>query len=131
MDNHIESVEKSGTVLIVDDDDAVRLILKRLLQHLGYEALFAADEREVLELAPRQTIDCVLLNVVEQDGYGAEAIRTMLAAAPELRLVLMSADAAPRVAARTADLPVVGYLQKPFSYEELRRTLSAATLHMA
>jgi len=131
MDTHINSVEKLGTVLIVDQDDAVRLILKRLLQHLGYEALFAVDAHQARNMLMQQPLDCVLLNVTEQHEYGADAVAVLLAAVPEVRLVLMSTDAAARVAARTAELPVVGYLQKPFSYEELRRTLSAATLHVA
>jgi CheY-like chemotaxis protein len=127
MEERTSRTDRRGTVLVVDGEDTVRLVLARLLEHLGYTSHFAADGQGALEVLAHRPIDCVLLSVAPPDRCGVETARELLRAAPALRLVLMSSHATPRVAAQVGDLPVVGFLQKPFSYDELCRTLSHAT----
>jgi CheY-like chemotaxis protein len=117
------------TVLIVDDEASVRLVLARLLAHIGYDVLEADDGARALEVVQSRPapIDCVLLDIAMPGMDGVEAARALHSAQPRLPLVLMSGHSPGWVASRQVDVPVCGFLQKPFSFEEIERTLGAAT----
>ncbi|HWQ13276.1 MAG TPA: response regulator [Roseiflexaceae bacterium] len=114
------------TVLVVDDEEAIRAILMRLLVHMGYSVLAASDGQSALEMVRSNAIqiDCVMLDVAMPGMSGVDAARAIHEVASQVPLVIMSGHAMPWLTARELDVPVAGFLQKPFAYEDLRRTLS-------
>jgi len=67
--NHSKS--KQGLVLVADDEDSSRRILKTLLNSLGYEIILAEDGSQALEMVKKYSPDVILLDVVmpEMDGF--------------------------------------------------------------
>ena len=116
------------TILVVDDESSVRLILARLLEHIGYTVLEAEDGPSALALvqSPPTPIDCMLVDVSMPEMSGVETARAVHVAAPKLAVILMSGHTPRWLATRDLDIPVAGFLQKPFSFEDLQRTLDAA-----
>src|SRR5262245_6469713 len=117
-----------GTVLLVDDEPAVLDVSARLLRALGCRVLAANSGEEALARFRRHRGE-VRLAVVDLSMpllSGEETLRQLRRLEPALPLVLMSGYAEADVAPRLADLPLAGYLQKPFrlpALEELLRRL--------
>lgn len=123
---------RPGTILVVEDDPALRRSTARLLRQAGHEALLAADAMEALAtLAARcGKVDVVLTDVIMQGMNGRELQREVAQRFPEVQIVLMTGYASVellRVDGGT-DLDV---LHKPFDATSLlakvHRALSRAS----
>ena len=62
------------SILLVDDDESYRAILRHHLQALGYEVLEAADGTEGCDIASRQPLQLVILDIVMPQSEGLETI---------------------------------------------------------
>jgi CheY-like chemotaxis protein len=80
------------TVLVVDDEEAVRAVSRRILNSAGYVVLEAADGQEAMELVADYTggIDLVLTDVVMPRMGGAELAEKLVERQPDIRVIFMS-----------------------------------------
>ncbi|HEX8272908.1 MAG TPA: PAS domain-containing protein [Longimicrobiaceae bacterium] len=111
----------TGTVLLVEDADAVRAFAARVLARCGYRVVEARDGREALEAAlrPDEAIDLVLTDVVMPEMSGAELARRIRVARPGVPVAYMTGYADEDVM-RHGQLPAdTLLLQKPFTAEAL------------
>lgn len=120
--------QKTGTVLLVDDEPAVRRSTARLLETLGFDVLVAQSGAEALELhaAHRDGIRLVVLDIImpEMDGYQThDRLRARDAALPIL-LYSGYADGERRGKDRSFD-DHTGFLAKPFTLAALDARLTA------
>jgi len=113
-----------GALLIVDDDDDVRLGLARWLESIGYTVLQASGGAEALTLlrAPPRPIGCLLLDLVMPRMTGDELLRQLHALQLEVPVIIMSEDVR-GLAETLGGHPVIGCLQKPFGLHELQALL--------
>ncbi len=113
---------KRRTVLLVEDDPAVRASTTRLLESLGHQVVAHADTAGALEAwrAAPATIDLILSDVVMPGGGGPELVRA-LPAGHAARVVFMSGYA--NDAFKDATLSHVPFLPKPFTQKDLARKL--------
>lgn len=109
------------TILVVEDEVAVRNTISRALKRFGYRVLVASDGEEALRLARSATdgVDLVLSDVHLSHGSGLDVARSVQALQPEARVLFMSgySDAAFRDQLREG--AVVDFIAKPFSVDEL------------
>jgi PAS domain S-box-containing protein len=115
-----------GTVLLVDDEEAVRAISRRLLQRLGLGVILAEDGQRAVELyRERQAdIDLVLLDLTMPRMDGEQTFRGLRQINPDVRVVLASGYGENDVASRFAGKSLTGCLQKPYTLVRLRELLS-------
>jgi len=115
----------SGTVLVVDDEEAVRELLGDVLAKCGLSVITANDGREAVERfrehAPK--IAAVLLDLTMPGIGGLEAFAEMRKIRPDARMILSSGYSAVDVAARFEGQEVDGFLQKPYEPEALIQKL--------
>lgn len=114
-------------ILIVDDDDPVRVMLARLLRTQGYRVLQASHAREARAVLERQRPDLVISDIVMPGESGIELRREIARVWPGLPVILLSGystDGPAEFAARTGH---TAFVQKPFDADELL-TLVEATL---
>ena len=118
-----KTVVRGGeTVLLVEDDDAVRTLLSQLLREQGYSVLEARDGREALAVAAvAERFDLLLTDVVMPHLGGVETAGRLRAERPDLPVVFLSgyADTLPD----TAHEPGMRLLAKPVAAAVLARTL--------
>lgn len=108
-------------VLLVDDEDLVRRLARRMLDEAGYQVLEAAHGHEALDIVGRgdPAIDLVVTDVVMPDIDGRELGLRLARSAPELPIVYISAFAASDIFNRGSPRPEAPFLQKPFGAAEL------------
>ena len=107
------------TVLVVDDEPVLRILLREILQEEGYSVIDAADGRSMLELLQVQGVrpDLVLMDVMMPGIDGREAYQALRSRMdmPDLPVVMMSAAVQPT----RLDPSIAAFLRKPFDLTEL------------
>jgi signal transduction histidine kinase/CheY-like chemotaxis protein len=117
------------TVLVVEDEDAVRALAVASLERHGYRVLAAASGEEALRVAQdfRDPIDLLLTDVVMPGMKGPDLAKRLKTVRPATRVLLISGYAADVVT--SADLKDTTLLSKPFSPAVLTRAVRAALDH--
>jgi PAS domain S-box-containing protein len=116
------------TVLIVEDEDAVRHIVRRVLEGQGYGIVEARDGHDALRIcaARPDAIDLVLSDVIMPGMGGRELARALGATRPTLPILFMSGYNDDGDLAVTAGELGTGVLAKPFTSETLARQVREA-----
>lgn len=118
---------QTAKLLIVEDDAAIRRLLRVAAERGGYKVDEAATAREALSLVDIARPDAVLLDLGLPDRDGLELIQSIRAKGAALIVVSARTDTAEKVAA--LDLGADDYLTKPFDTEELLARLRTALRH--
>ena len=115
----------SGRVLLVDDEETLRVLGARMLGLLGYEVLTAADGQQAVELykVRWQQIDLVVLDLTMPRMDGGETLRELRRINPKARVIMSSGYAETELSARFAGTGLAGFLQKPYNLATLQEVL--------
>jgi nitrogen-specific signal transduction histidine kinase len=105
----------TATVLLVEDDSAVRLFLKGILIDEGFFVLDCASAREAIVLAKGMPIDLLLTDVVLPDMSGPELVATFLEIAPDTKVLYMSGYPDHALFQNSTNLQGASFIQKPFT----------------
>ncbi len=113
------------TVLLVDDEDAVRSTAKRILKQFGFDVMTASSGLSALDAYSLHghDIDLVLLDMTMPYMDGEETFRKLLALDHQVKTVLMSGYSKEDVIGRFSGATPSGFLQKPFTARRLVRTV--------
>ena len=127
-DVEVASNEGGGTVLLVDDEDAVRDIGMRLLEQAGFAVVGAADGCEAVDYYREHCddISCVLLDLTMPRMGGEETFQELRKIRDDVRVVLSSGFTEQEVVGRFAEEGICGFVQKPYRFEELVAEVEAA-----
>jgi len=111
------------TILVVEDEPALRTLVRRLLENAGYRVQVAADGEEALELAATLDIpvDLLLTDVVMPRAGGHRVARDLQARWPRLAVLFMSGYTDDAIAKRGVLEPGTHFLAKPFNVDSLLR----------
>jgi signal transduction histidine kinase/ActR/RegA family two-component response regulator len=113
------------TILVVEDEDQIRKLARRVLEQLGYVVLEAEDGVRGLtvyqEEQPR--IAAVILDLTMPKKSGLEVLATLRRLNPSVRVILSSGYSAAAQKLDLAKLGVMAFLQKPYVPNDLARTL--------
>jgi PAS domain S-box-containing protein len=124
-----ESLEGAGeTVLLVEDEDAVRDLTRRILARHGYDVVPADTVHDALLTCEQHEgdIDLLLTDVVMPEMSGPDLAERAISLRPGLRVLFMSGYTSDIVASRGGDNGAVPFLGKPFTTEALLRTVREA-----
>lgn len=108
-----------GEVLVVDDEESVRGVLKRALEEAGYHVSTAADGEEALDKVSRQETEVMLLDIRMPGLTGIDVLQKVMKDYPDTSVVMVSAvaDAATAVGAMKAG--AYDYVTKPFTLHDV------------
>ena len=114
-------------VLLVEDEDAVRALARRILERQGYTVLDACNGRDALVVAARGgRIDLVLTDVVMPEMNGRALAEALAVARPSLPVLYMSGYTDDEIVRRGLLDTSNGLLQKPFTADSLARAVRSA-----
>ncbi len=112
----------AATVLVAEDEDAVRDLAVRVLSRAGYQVLVARDGEEAVAVHTASGgVDLAILDVVMPNLGGHEAARRMRMHDPSLHLLFVTGYAPPDQDARQPHVPAADHLSKPYEASELLR----------
>lgn len=123
---NLDTWQGSGTVLLVDDEEDVRIVTEKLLEKLGLNVLMAKDGREAVEIyRERKTeIDLVLLDMTMPRMNGEEAYQALRSIDPAVSIILASGYSESEITDKFEGKDLVGILQKPYETNDLIPLLS-------
>ncbi len=116
----------NGTVLVVDDDDDVRLYLRAFLKRHGYTVISAIDRQEALDEFAETEIDVVLLDYMMPGPNVIKFLDIVGFTSPQTRVILMTAAYRAETLART--LGIKTYLPKPFDERKILEAVAPEQL---
>jgi CheY-like chemotaxis protein len=124
------TAEKSGpeppaTVLVVEDDEALRIALAQILRRRGFETLDAANGADAITLLRANSIkiDVMLLDMTIPGPSSGQVAAVAAEARPGLKVVLTSAYDEKQVRTTVGATQTCSFIRKPFQIEELVQTL--------
>jgi len=114
------AVMTGETVLLVEDEEAVRLACRRILERAGFQVVEASDGPEAMVALADKPIDLLLTDVIMPGGVtGRDLAERLQAARPGLPVLYMSGYTADVIATRGILEPGVNVVEKPFSSSDL------------
>jgi CheY-like chemotaxis protein len=117
------------TILLVDDDEIIRRMLRVTMERMGHQVLDARNGREALEVLDANAIDVILMDLMMPEKDGVETIKELRNRKPFPKIIAMSGGGRVKPGAL---LPVAQHLgacstlAKPFSNDELNEAINAA-----
>jgi CheY-like chemotaxis protein len=111
----------TGTVLVAEDEGAIRALARMILTKAGLGVIEARDGREAVDVfrQHRAEVGCVLLDLTMPRKSGVEALAEIRMIAPSVPVVVMSGFNPEELAGRFAGTPLIGIISKPFRPEQL------------
>jgi len=122
------SWQGAGRVLLADDEEAIRELVRDILEQKGFEVTAAADGAEAVDLYRRSAhgFDLVLLDMTMPNMNGEDAFRAIQAEDPDARVILTTGFADREEIASLLEDGVTDYLIKPYRGDRLVKMISEA-----
>jgi DNA-binding NtrC family response regulator len=121
-----QSAPKPGSILIIDDEAAIRESLEALLQLEGYEVTLAATGEEGLARLAEIPFDLVLLDFALPDRNGLEIMADIRERNPQANVIMITAYGTVENAVRAMQAGAANFVQKPWDNEKLLADIRAA-----
>ncbi len=120
--------DEKRSVLVVDDDPEIRMLLAVTLDRMGFTVRQAADGRTAIKRLDeaRPSLLCIDLMLPESSGYDVCEHVNKTPALAGLPIVMVSARTMPEDRAHAEELGVRVYLAKPFNQAELKAAVTEA-----
>lgn len=114
------------SVLVVDDEESIRLTLSALLGHRGYRVITVDNAQAALDLLDKEDLDIVLADVRMPDMNGIELTREIIRLELPITVIVMSAYGSVETAIEAMKAGAYDYITKPFKTDEVVLTLTKA-----
>jgi two-component system response regulator HydG len=118
------------TVLVVDDDDTHRTMLRTLVGGWGYDVEEADDGSAAIAKVEERPFDLILMDVRMLKVSGLEALERIKAFNPAIPITIMTAYSSVETAVEALKKGAYDYLTKPLDFDKLRLTLERAMEHV-
>ena len=118
--------DKTKTILVVDDEEIIRNVVKTVLEEYGYRVLTASDSESALSVAGRESddIDLLLCDIMLPTTDGPDLVRELGQSRRHIETIFMTGN----IMAMDRDYPDLKdthvYLEKPFTASELEKVVS-------
>ncbi|MFH0728509.1 MAG: PAS domain S-box protein [Pseudomonadota bacterium] len=118
----------SGTILLVDDEEAITDVTLQMIELLGYRVISATSGREAVRLyeESRERIDLVILDVIMPGMGGGETFDRLKEIDPNVNVVISTGFSIDENASRIMARGAKDFLQKPFDMETLSKKIKKA-----
>jgi hypothetical protein len=121
---YLKSVHGTETVLVVDDEELVRAVIRETLSRKGYVVLEARDGVEALELCvgnKEVPVDLIVTDLMMPRMSGADLVSRLVHLRPRMRVLYISGNTDKTIAHHGVPDKSMAFLQKPFTPESLLR----------
>ena len=113
-------------ILVVDDEETVRILVQRVLQGAGYDAVTASNGEEALSIIASGGIDMALLDIKMPGLSGIDVLSKISADWPDLCVIMVTAISDVQTAVKAMQLGAYDYISKPFDQTEMLHKIRLA-----
>jgi len=113
-------------ILVVDDEESHRIMLRAVLKGEGYEVVEAGDGSEAVRAVEQEPFDLILLDIRMKTMGGIEALTEIRKISPLVPVLIMTAYASVKTAVEALKAGACDYLTKPLDIEELKVLIEKA-----
>ena len=115
-----------GTVLVADDDGAIRTVLNQALSRAGFDVRVTSNIATLWRWISEGQGDVVVSDILMPDGDAFDLLPRVSESRPDLPVIVMSAQNTFMTAVRASEAGAYEYLPKPFDLTELTKTVEQA-----
>ncbi|MCP9449959.1 MAG: sigma-54 dependent transcriptional regulator [Nitrospira sp.] len=109
----------SASILVVDDEEAIRTSLRSILEDEGYQVMVASGGDEALKIYGTDPPDLMLLDIWMPEMDGLETLRRVKELTPAAQVMMMSGHGSIETAVKAIKLGAYDYIEKPLSLESV------------
>ncbi|MFP4381288.1 MAG: response regulator [Candidatus Sumerlaeia bacterium] len=115
----------TGAILLIDDEEIIRVVGESMLEDMGYECILAASGPEGIEKfrLQRKKIDCIILDLTMPGMHGEEAFGKIREMDSNVPIILSSGFSRESIADRLSGMRLAGFLKKPYTYKLLQNAV--------
>ena len=113
-------------ILVIDDEEAIRLFLQATLEDHGYQVVTAECGQDALDLLPGIDPDLVLLDLMLPDMSGIQVLDELKQALPHVNVLMITAYSGTETAVRAMKLDAFDYITKPIELDRLLKLIENA-----
>ncbi len=114
-----EPVKSMTNILVIDDEETIRLLFKETLQDLGHTVMAAETSSEGLELVKSRNFDLIFLDLKMPGMDGAELLRLIRTFKPKVPVVIIAGYPDSEIMARALSQGPFAVMNKPFMESEI------------
>lgn len=116
---------KKSKLLIVDDQNGIRVLLTEVFNSEGYDTFQASNGKSAIEIVKAESPDLVLLDMKIPGMDGLEILKHIKAINPDIKIIMMTAYGELDMIKEATDLGALMHFTKPFDIDELRQTVNS------
>jgi two-component system, chemotaxis family, chemotaxis protein CheY len=113
---------KERTLLLVEDEESIRIAVNFLLENSGYQVLIAGNGKEAISALKQQPVDLVITDIYMPDCDGIELLKYMKTNYPHVKSIAVSGGD-PQFLKVSEYLGADKILRKPYGNEDLRQMI--------
>lgn len=114
-----------ATVLVVDDSEFMRRVLKNILEAGGHKVLEAKDAKEALQVFKKFGADVITMDIVMPETDGIETVRRLKEADESVKIIMVSALGHQKTVMRALEAGAMDFIMKPFTSDDVLESVNA------
>ncbi len=114
---------ENARILVVDDDENIRKVLKTILEDEGYAVDEAEDAKKAIEKSRRHVYNLALIDIRLPDMEGVELLTRMKDAVPKMRKIIITGYPTLQNAIEAVNRGADAYILKPFDMDKVLATI--------
>jgi two-component system, cell cycle sensor histidine kinase and response regulator CckA len=124
----VEPVPNGDTILLVDDEEYVRDLGKRILERSGYTVITATNGKEALNIYAREQskIALVVLDLIMPEMEGKQCLDKLLTIDPQVKVIISSGHSLDAEERKRLGAYIKGFVNKPYDVEQLVQAVKEA-----
>ena len=121
----VDNLTFRGRVLVAEDEEGSQILAEKILKRFGLEVVIAANGKEAIEKAFRESYDLILIDIQMPVMNGYEAVRKLRREGITTPIIALTAYAMSGDREKCLEAGCDGYISKPFELKELQEVLSS------
>jgi two-component system chemotaxis response regulator CheY len=116
-------------VLVVDDSDFMRRVIKNILEGGGHKVIEARNSEEALRVFKKEGADIITMDIVMPETDGIETVRRLKDANPDVKIIMITALGHQKTVMRALEAGALDFIMKPFTADDVLESVKAV-LHI-
>ena len=118
------AVEKAARILVVDDEDIIRVLLDEILTEEGYKVFQAEDGRQAVDMLEKESFDLIISDMVMPEVGGIEVLQAAFRIDPHYPVIMITGYPSVETAVKLVSMGAADYITKPFNVDLIKVTVA-------